>query len=100
MKKGLQVKGLKKSVGNRTILKDVSFHLSQGEVVALLGPNGAGKTTSFHGVTGLIPMSSGKVIVDGTDVSHWPVYRRARVGLGYLPPRIFYFSRNERGREY
>lgn len=84
-KTGLRVDGLKKTVGKRAILKDVSFSLQRGEVVALLGPNGAGKTTSFHAVVGLVDISEGRISVDGQDVSQWPVYRRARYGLGYLP---------------
>lgn len=84
-KTGLRVEGLSKTVGKRRILKDVSFTLQRGEVVALLGPNGAGKTTSFHAVVGLVDVSGGEITVDGQDVSHWPVYRRARYGLGYLP---------------
>lgn len=82
---GLYVHGLKKVIGKRAILKDVSFFLKRGEVVALLGPNGAGKTTSFLSVIGLVEVDSGTVSIDGADVSQWPVYRRARYGLGYLP---------------
>ena len=84
-KTGLRVDGLKKTIGKRAILKDVSFSLQRGEVVALLGPNGAGKTTSFHAVVGLVDVNEGTITVDGQDVSQWPVYRRARYGLGYLP---------------
>lgn len=84
-KSGLHVQGLKKSVGKRGILHDVSFSVKRGEVVALLGPNGAGKTTSFHSVIGLVEVDEGSVTIDGQDVSNWPVYRRARYGLGYLP---------------
>ena len=90
-KTGLQVRGLKKSVGKRGILHNVSFSVKRGEVVALLGPNGAGKTTSFHSVIGLVEVDQGEVFVDGLDVSHWPVYRRARHGLGYLPQEASIF---------
>lgn len=84
-KTGLRVERLRKQIGTRVILQDVSFSLKRGEVVALLGPNGAGKTTSFHSVIGLSTVDSGKIQLEGEDVTHWPVYRRARYGLGYLP---------------
>ncbi len=84
-KTGLRVEGLKKVVGKRVILNDVSFHLQRGEIVALLGPNGAGKTTSFHAVVGLVEADEGVITIDGVQVEGWPVYRRARYGLGYLP---------------
>lgn len=90
-KTGLHIEGLKKVIGKRTILKDVSFSLRRGEVVALLGPNGAGKTTSFHSVIGLVEVNEGTVTIDGQDVSNWPVYRRARYGLGYLPQEASIF---------
>ena len=85
------MKGLHQRVGSRVLLQDVSFNLQQGEVVALLGPNGAGKTTSFYAVIGLVPLTAGTVMVDGVDVSAWPVYRRARAGVAYLlqEPSIF-----------
>ncbi len=82
---GLQATNLCKTVGNKVLLKDISISIHRGEVVALLGPNGAGKTTSFHTITGLIEASTGSVSIEGKDVTHWPVYRRARAGLGYLP---------------
>lgn len=88
---GLLIEGLQKTIGKRAILKDVSFSLNRGEVVALLGPNGAGKTTSFLSVIGLVELDSGLVKIDGTDVSHWPVYRRSRYGLGYLPQEASIF---------
>ncbi len=84
-KTGLRVDNLRKVVGKRVILNDVSFHLQRGEVVALLGPNGAGKTTSFHSVVGLVETDQGTISIDGMNVEDWPVYRRARYGLGYLP---------------
>ena len=80
----LQVLNICKSVPGRQILNNVSFNLEKGEVVAILGPNGAGKTTSFYAVIGLSEADSGRVIVDGIDVSAWPVYRRARQGISYL----------------
>ena len=87
----LVVRHVSKKLKQRQLLKDVSFTVKRGEVIALLGPNGAGKTTSFHAVTGLIPVDEGTVTIDGEDVSHWPVYRRARAGLGYLPQEASIF---------
>ncbi len=88
---GLVAKGLKKVIKKRTILNDVSLHVSRGEVVALLGPNGAGKTSTFYAVAGLNTVDSGEITMDRQDVTDWPVYKRARQGLGYLPqePSIF-----------
>lgn len=83
-KDSLQVVNICKSVPNRKILNNVSFNLKKGEVVAILGPNGAGKTTSFYAVIGLSNADSGNVVIDGVDVSTWPVYRRARQGVSYL----------------
>jgi lipopolysaccharide export system ATP-binding protein len=88
---GLFIKGLKKVIGKRTILKDVNFSLKRGEVVALLGPNGAGKTTSFHSVIGLVDVTEGEITLDGVDITHAPVYTRARYGLGYLPQEASIF---------
>jgi lipopolysaccharide export system ATP-binding protein len=82
---GLRVKGLQKSFRRRSVLQDVSLELQRGEVVALLGPNGAGKTTCFYAVAGLQQPDHGQITLDGQDVTLWPVYRRARLGLGYLP---------------
>ncbi|MCP5405740.1 MAG: LPS export ABC transporter ATP-binding protein [Pseudomonadaceae bacterium] len=82
---GLQVEGLVKTVGKRTILNNVSLNVQRGEVVALLGPNGAGKTSCFQSIAGLTPITHGTVALDGTDLTHLPMYRRARAGLGYLP---------------
>lgn len=84
-KSGLQATNLCKTVGKKVLLKDISISVHRGEVVALLGPNGAGKTTCFHAVTGLIEATTGNVAIENRDVTHWPVYRRARAGLGYLP---------------
>lgn len=82
---GLVVKNVRKLAGRRVILQDISFSVRRGEVVALLGPNGAGKTTCFHSVVGLVEVDEGEILLDGTRVTHWPIYRRARFGLGYLP---------------
>ncbi len=76
---------LVKIYGGRTVVKNVSIHVSRGEIVGLLGPNGAGKTTSFYMVVGLVPPNSGRVIFKGEDVTTLPMFRRARLGMGYLP---------------
>ena len=83
--KGLSINHLSKSYKKRPVLRDVSFSLQRGEAVALLGPNGAGKTTSFYITTGLIAPDSGNIILDGQDITNLPMYRRARLGIGYLP---------------
>src|ERR671916_596301 len=82
---------LTKSYGGRTVVKGVTVEVASGEVVGLLGPNGAGKTTTFYMVVGLTAPDSGRVILDGTDVTNDPMYVRARKGIGYLPqePSIF-----------
>jgi lipopolysaccharide export system ATP-binding protein len=81
----LETKGLVKFYGRRKVVDGVSFEVNRGEVVGLLGPNGAGKTTSFRMVIGLITPNEGTVIFDGHEVAQLPMYRRARLGLGYLP---------------
>lgn len=91
MAQGLSVVGLSKSFKRRQVLIDVSMQLNRGEVVALLGPNGAGKTTSFYSIAGLIAPDAGSVIIDGRDVTFLPMYRRARMGLGYLPQEASIF---------
>lgn len=83
--KGLSAAHLSKSYKKRPVLRDVSLSVQRGEAVALLGPNGAGKTTSFYIMTGLISADSGYIMVDGQDVTNLPMYRRARMGIGYLP---------------
>ncbi|WP_370207947.1 LPS export ABC transporter ATP-binding protein [Pararhodobacter marinus] len=88
---GLQIRGLKKSYKRRPILKGIDLDLRRGEVVALLGPNGSGKTTCFYCVAGLVPSDGGHVSIDGLDVSGWPMYRRARMGIGYLPQEMSIF---------
>jgi lipopolysaccharide export system ATP-binding protein len=82
---GLYAQHLSKGYKNRPVLRDVSLHIKRGEAVALLGPNGAGKTTCFYLVTGLITPDAGTVLLDGFDITPLPVYRRARLGVGYLP---------------
>ena len=87
----LQVEGLKKVYGGRTVVDGVNLHLSRGEIVGLLGPNGAGKTTSFYMVVGLIRPDAGRILYGGQDITRFPMYRRARVGIGYLAqePSVF-----------
>ncbi len=88
---GLAVKNLNKSYKKRSVLQDVSLVVRQGEAVGLLGPNGAGKTTCFYCVTGLIAPDSGKITLNGIDITQFPVYRRARLGIGYLPQEASIF---------
>jgi lipopolysaccharide export system ATP-binding protein len=88
---GLLVKNIGKSYKKRPVLRDVSLRLNRGEVVALLGPNGAGKTTCFYTIAGLITPETGSVSVDGTDVTLLPMFRRARLGVGYLPQEASIF---------
>jgi len=88
---GLVVKNIRKSFKQRVVLKDVSLELGQGEVVALLGPNGAGKTTCFYSIIGLIRPDEGTVMVNGRDITQLPMYRRAQMGIGYLPQEASIF---------
>jgi lipopolysaccharide export system ATP-binding protein len=89
--RGLVGRGLGKSFKRRPVLRDVSVAVQRGEVVGLLGPNGAGKTTCFYIITGLIAADTGSVEIDGQEITDLPMYRRARLGIGYLPqePSIF-----------
>ncbi len=82
---------LVKTYGGRRVVNEVSLELNRQEVVGLLGPNGAGKTTTFHMITGFIRPDSGRIFLDGVDITHLPVYKRARLGLGYLSqePSVF-----------
>jgi lipopolysaccharide export system ATP-binding protein len=88
---GLRVTGLRKSYRKRPVIRDVSLELRRGEVVALLGPNGSGKTTCFYCIAGLVTPEGGQVIVDGRDVTLLPMYRRAKLGIGYLPQEVGIF---------
>ncbi|PTE23724.1 LPS export ABC transporter ATP-binding protein [Cereibacter changlensis JA139] len=88
---GLQIVGLRKSYKRRLVIRDVSMHLNRGEVVALLGPNGSGKTTCFYSIAGLVTPEGGQVLIDGRDVTALPMYRRARMGIGYLPQEVSIF---------
>lgn len=88
---GLRVENLRKSYKKRVVIRDVSLHLNQGEVVALLGPNGSGKTTCFYAIAGLVTPEGGRVSIDQIDVTAMPMYRRARMGIGYLPQEMSIF---------
>jgi lipopolysaccharide export system ATP-binding protein len=88
---GLRVSHLRKSYRRRPVIRDVSLELARGEVVALLGPNGSGKTTCFYNIAGLIMPDAGQVMIDGRDVTGLPMYRRARLGIGYLPQEVSIF---------
>ena len=82
---GLNIVSLRKSYQKRLVIRDVSIQLNRGEIVALLGPNGSGKTTCFYSIAGLVVPEGGQVILNGRDVTRLPMYRRARLGIGYLP---------------
>lgn len=82
---GLSVERLAKSYKRRQVVRDVSLRVRRGEAVGLLGPNGAGKTTVFYMITGLVAADQGVIRLDGVDITHLPLYRRARLGIGYLP---------------
>lgn len=87
----LSVERVKKSYKRRLVVRGVSLALRRGESVGLLGPNGAGKTTVFYMITGLVPADEGRVFIDGMDVTKLPMYRRARLGIGYLPQEASIF---------
>jgi lipopolysaccharide export system ATP-binding protein len=89
--RGLEVRSIAKAYDGRAVLHDVSVAVSRGEVVGLLGPNGAGKTTSFYSVMGLVKPDSGRIYLDGEDITGLPMYRRAILGLGYLPQETSIF---------
>jgi lipopolysaccharide export system ATP-binding protein len=89
----LQVDTLKKRYGSRVVVKDVSLDVSSGEVVGLLGPNGAGKTTCFYMIVGLIAVDDGAIHLDGKEISHFAMHRRARMGLSYLPQEASVFRK-------
>jgi len=88
---GLKVRHLSKSYRKRPVIRDVSMDLGRGEVVALLGPNGSGKTTCFYAIAGLITPEGGQVLIDGMDATMLPMYRRAKMGIGYLPQEMSIF---------
>lgn len=88
---GLRIVNLRKSYRKRPVIRDVSMTLGRGEVVALLGPNGSGKTTCFYSIAGLVTPEGGQVVIDGRDVTSLPMYRRAKLGIGYLPQEMSIF---------
>lgn len=88
---GLEVQHIGKRYGGRPVVRDVSLQLRRGEAVGLLGPNGAGKTTSFYMITGLVKPDVGQILLDGEDITRLPMYRRARLGIGYLPQEASIF---------
>lgn len=88
---GLRVERIRKSFRKRTVIRDVTLKLDRGEVVALLGPNGSGKTTSFYAIAGLVFPEAGTVTIDGQNATTLPMYRRARMGIGYLPQEMSIF---------
>ncbi len=89
----IQTKDLVKKYGNRTVVNHVSFEVKQGEIVGLLGPNGAGKTTSFYQVVGLIKPDEGQVLLNEQDITSLPMYKRAKMGIGYLPQEASIFRK-------
>jgi len=89
--KGLAVVSIGKSYDRRVVLRDVSLSVNRGEVVGLLGPNGAGKTTCFYSIMGLAAPDQGRILLDGVDITRLPMYRRAALGLGYLPQETSIF---------
>lgn len=89
----LEATGLKKHYGPRNVVKGVSLAVKSGEVVGLLGKNGAGKTTTFYMVVGLVVADDGQIRLDGQDITHMPIYKRARMGLSYLPQEASVFRK-------
>lgn len=88
---GLEVVSIAKSYDKRSVLSDISLTVAKGEVLGLLGPNGAGKTTCFYSIMGLVRPDAGRILMDGVDVTRLPMYRRAILGLGYLPQETSIF---------
>lgn len=88
---GLKISHLRKSYRKKLVIRDFSMEVHRGEVVALLGPNGSGKTTTFYAVAGLVTPEGGTVLLDGADVTALPMYRRAQMGIGYLPQEMSIF---------
>ena len=89
----IEAKNLVKIYGDRSVVNDVSFEVAKGEVVCLLGPNGAGKTTTFYMVVGLVKPNGGHILLDGQDISSWPMNIRAKSGIGYLPQEASIFRK-------
>lgn len=93
MSNTLQVTSLSKYYGKKQVLKNLSFSMESGEIVGLLGPNGAGKTTAFYIIVGFIKSNGGKVVLNGENISNYPMYKRARLGLSYLPQESSIFRK-------
>lgn len=89
----IRAENLKKRYKGRQVVTDVSFEVSSGEIVGLLGPNGAGKTTSFYMTVGLVRPNGGKIFLNDQEISRWPMYKRARAGMGYLPQETSVFRK-------
>lgn len=89
----LYTQDIRKSYKGRDVVKGVSVEVNQGEIVGLLGPNGAGKTTSFYMIVGLVKPDSGKVFMDDTEITNYPMYRRSQLGIGYLPQEVSVFRK-------
>ena len=84
---------LAKRYGSREVVRDIDIDVRQGEVVGVLGPNGAGKTTTFYMLAGIVPPTRGQVVLDGVDITRWPLHRRARMGMSYLPQESSIFRK-------
>jgi len=89
----LRTEHLVKKYGKRTVVDDVSIELEQGEIVGLLGPNGAGKTTTFYMTTGLVAANNGRIFLNDQDITSFPMYKRAKMGIGYLPQEASVFRK-------
>ena len=89
----LRAEKLVKRFGSRTVVNGVSFDVNTNEIVGLMGPNGAGKTTSFYMVVGLIAPNAGKIFIDNTEITHLPIFKRAHLGITYLPQEASVFRR-------
>ena len=92
-KQGIVADNLEKVYKNKKVVNGVNFHVQQGEVVGLLGPNGAGKTTTFYMIVGLVKPNGGRVLLDGENIIRFPMYKRARMGIGYLPQEMSIFRK-------
>ena len=89
----LHTHDIKKTYKGRNVVKGVTIEVNQGEIVGLLGPNGAGKTTSFYMMVGLVKPDEGKVFLDDQEITHYPMYKRSQLGIGYLPQEVSVFRK-------